>query len=286
MCESVDVQERSKAKVWRPLPSDLSDEEWELIEDLVPTYSGNGAIGRPAKWHKRVIVNAIMYITSTGCQWRGLPDSYPPWRTVYDYHKQWSNDGTWENIGDRLRERARVAEGRDPDPSGSAIDARSVQGASTVGASTRGFDAAKKVSGRKVFGLVDTMGFLVAVTVMAANVSDNVGGMATVDLTKDKRKRLKIIWHDGGFKKTFVQHCAKINITAENVPRTSKKGFEVLPHRWVVERTWAWLVNYRRLRIDYERDPIITTGFIWAAQTRILLRRLTPPPQKPTARTK
>ena len=181
------------AKVWRWLPEDLSDEEWDLIKDLVPVYSGNGAIGRPAKWPKRDVVNAILYVTATGCQWRSLPACYPNWKTVHHYHMQWSRDGTWEKIVDRLRKLVRVSEGRDPDLSGSAIDARSVQGASTVGAATRGFDAAKKISGRKTFALVDALGLLIAVVVAAANVSDNVGGVATVDFTEGKRKRLKKI---------------------------------------------------------------------------------------------
>ena len=134
-------------------------------------------------------------------------------------------------ITDRLREMVRVAQGRDPAPSGGAIDARSVQGASTVGAATRGFDAGKKISGRKVFGLTDTIGLLVAVVVVAANVSDNAGGIAVVEWAEGKRRRLKKIWHDDGFKKTFVEHCAKIGITAEEVKKITGDGFKPLLRR-------------------------------------------------------
>ena len=251
----------------------------------MPDYSGNGEIGRPPKWRKRDIVNAIFYVAATGCQWRALPECYPHWSTTHRYHVTWSRDGTWEKIVDRLRRIERMSEGREPDPSGSVVDARSTQGASTVGAATRGFDVAKKKSGRKTFGVVDTMGLLMSVIVVAANTSDNAGGIATVDLARSKSERLKKVWHDGGFKKTFAEHCSDVGITPEEVPKISSGAFEVLPRRWVVERTWAWLVNHRRLQIDYERDPAVTEGFVCAAHARMLLRRLTTPPDTPTTST-
>ena len=122
------------------------------------------------------------------------------------------------------------------------------------------------------------MGLLIAVIVVPANISDNAGGIATVDLALNKSWRLKKLWHDSGFKKTFARHCSNIGITPEEVPKISSGTFEVLPRRWVIERTWGWLVNHRRLQIDYERDPAVTEGFVWAAHARMLLRRLTTPP--------
>jgi len=263
---------------WRPIPADMSDEEWELIADLVPSFSGEGQIGRPVKWSKRQIVDAILYVAATGCQWRALPSHYPHWNTVHRYHVTWSRDGTWEQLCDRLRQLVREREGRDGDPSGGVVDARSVQGASTVTSPTRGFDAGKKVSGRKVFGLVDTLGLLLAVSVVAASVVDNIGGTGVVDDAALKSRRLSKLWVDGGFKKIFIDHCDDAHdIDVEVVNRIQGTGFQVLPRRWVVERTWAWLVNHRRLRIDYERDPEVTKGFVWAAHARLLLRRLTTP---------
>lgn len=259
------------------MPADVSDEEWELIADLVPTYSGPGQIGRPAKHAKRDIVNAILYVAATGCQWRALPDCYPNWNTVHRYHLRWSKDGTWEAIVDRLRALVRQAEGHEPDPSASIVDARSVQGSSTVTSATRGYDAGKKVSGRKTFGVVDTLGLLIAVVVVAANTSDNVGGIAAIDDAAPKSSLLTKVFCDAGFKRAFAAHCRTRRISAEVVNRISAHTFEVLPRRWVVERTWAWLVNHRRLRIDYERDPAVTEGFVWAAHARLLLRRLTEP---------
>jgi transposase len=265
------------ATTWRSTQGDLSDEEWELIADLIPTYSGDGRMGRPTKWDKRDIVNAIFYVTATGCQWRALPANYPHWNTVHRYHVRWSQKGVWEKVCARLRDQVRQREGREAEPSAGVIDARSVRGASTVTSSTRGYDAGKKISGRKTFGVVDTLGLLIAVVVVAASVSDNVGGIATVDRARNHTSRLKKIWCDGGFKKTFVSACGAHHISAEVVNKIAERRFEVLPRRWVVERTWSWLMNNRRLQVDYERNPVVTEGFIWAAHARLLLRRLTDP---------
>ena len=144
---STEQAKKSKPKPWRSLPADLSDEKWDLIADLVPTYSGGGRMGRPAKWSKRQVVDAILYVAATGCQWRALPPHHPHWNTVHRYHLTWSRDGTWDKIVDRLRALVRAQEGRDPDPSGWVIDARSVRGASTVGASTRGYGCCQESIG-------------------------------------------------------------------------------------------------------------------------------------------
>jgi transposase len=149
----------------------------------------------------------------------------------------------------------RERDGRDSEPSAGIVDPRSVRGASTVTSPTRGFDAAKKVSGCKTFGVVDALGLLVAAVVVAANVSDNADGCTCVDRARPKSGRLTKTWCDAGFKRAFARHCRRHWVKADVVSRTTAHRFEVLPRRWVVERTWAWLVNHRRLRIDYERDP-------------------------------
>jgi transposase len=253
----------------------LTDAEWARIADLVPTFTGKGKIGRPNIHDRRAIVNAILYVAATGCQWRALPNSYPNWSTVHSYHVRWSRDGTWEKIVDRLRELVRAQEGHDPDPSVGIIDARSVRGASTVCSPTRGFDAGKKISGRKCFGIVDTFGLLLAVVVVAASTSDNTGGMACFADALPKSSRWAKVFCDGGFKKVFKAGVGAHHISAEVVNKIHSGRFEVLPKRWIVERTWSWLMNNRRLQIDYERDPIVTEGFVWAAHARLLLRRLT-----------
>jgi len=232
-------------------------------------------MGRPLVHTRREVVDAIFYVAATGCQWRALPACYPNWNTVHRYHMTWSRDGTWEQICDRLRTLVREMEGHAPDPSATVIDARSVRGAATVTSPTRGYDAGKKISGRKAFGVVDTLGLLVAVVVVAASVSDNIGGIDTVEKARRKTGRLAKVFCDGGFKRSFVAHCAGAHISAEVISKIYQGRFEVLPRRWVIERTWSWLMNNRRLQIDYERSPAVTEGFVWAAHSRLLLRRLT-----------
>ena len=256
----------------------MTDEEWELIADLVEPASGGGRMGRPVKNDRRQIVNAIFYVAATGCQWRALPDRYPPWNTVHRYHLDWSRNGTWEGIAGRLAGLVRQAEGRYPDASAGIVDARSVRGAATVTSPTKGYDAGKKIKGRKTFGVVDTLGLLIAVVVVAASVSDNTGGIAVIDRAHPKSRRLRHVWCDAGFKTTFAQHCRRRRLDVTVVHKIHPAGFQVLPRRWVVERTWAWLTHHRRLQVDYERDPAVTEGFVWAAHSRLLLRRLTSEP--------
>lgn len=271
----MEISQPAKSQTWRTVGGDLSDIEWELIADLVAPYWSPGLMGRPIKHDRRDILNAIFYVTATGCQWRHLPATYPHWNTVHRYHVTWSRDGTWEKIADRLRELVRSSEGRDPEPSAGIVDARSVRGTCTVTSLTRGYDAGKKISGRKVFGLVDTIGLLLGVTVMVASTSDNVGGIAVFNVAKAKSERLKLLWVDSGFKNAFAAHCRACQVAVEVVRRIHPHTFVVLPRRWVVERTWSWTMANRRLQVDYERDPDVTKGFIWAAHSRLLLHRLT-----------
>jgi len=241
----------------------------------VQPWSGPGRLGRPATHDRRDVVNAIFYVVGTGCQWRALPDKYPPWSTVHGLHSTWSKDGTWERIVDRLRTLVREQDDREADPSAGIVDARSVRGASTVTRATRGYDAGKKISGRKTFGIVDTLGLLLGIVVVPANYSDNAGGMLAFDRAHPKSSRFSKLWCDAGFKTTFIAHCRRHHVSAEVVNRIHPHRFVALPRRWLVERTWSWLMNNRRLQVDYERDPIVAEGFIWAAHARHLLRRLT-----------
>jgi transposase len=266
------------AQTWRTTHGDMSDEEWELIADLVAPYWTPGSIGRPVKVDRRRVVDAIFYVTATGCQWRALPNNYPNWNTVHRYHLEWSRDGTWERIGQRLATKVREREDRSGEASAGIVDARSVRASSTVSKKTKGFDAGKKVNGRKTFGIVDTLGLLMAVVVVAASISDNVGGITVSDRARHRSTRFTKLWCDSGFKRTFIEHCRNHHVGVEVVHRIHPGQFKALPKRWIVERTWAWLMNNRRLQVDYERDPIVTEGFIWAAHSRYLMRRLTQSP--------
>ena len=253
---------------------------WALIGDLfeVPERAGP-RIGRPRKWTYRQVVEAILYVLVTGCQWRQLPERYPHWNTVHRYHVGWSKDGTWEAACARLVALERQRQGRDVDPTAAVVDARTVKGASTVCGLTRGYDAGKKTVGRKLFGVVDTLGLLLAVVVVAANVSDNLGGAVVIDAAAPKATRINKLFADAGFKNKFINHIRVAHgIETETIEVKNLHTFEVQPRRWVLERTFAWLTNSRRLRIDYERDPQVTEGFIYAAHTHMLLKRLTTTP--------
>jgi transposase len=266
------------AQTWRTTHGDMTDGEWALIADLVAPYWSSGKMGRPVTVERRRVVDAIFYVAATGCQWRALPEPYPNWNTVHRYHLRWSRDGTWEAIAGRLAAAVRRAEGRDPEPSAGVVDARSVRGAATVTGVSRGYDAGKKISGRKTFGIVDTLGLLLAVTVVSASTSDNAGGVVVANGARARSQRFRKLWCDAGFKRSFIDHCRRHHVAVEVVAKIHPNRFEVLPQRWIVERTWSWLMNHRRLQVDYERDPIVTEGFIWAAHSRLLLRRLTLPP--------
>lgn len=255
----------------------MSDDEWVLIADLFDPPRRVGDVGRPRKVDRRAVVDAIFYVAATGCQWRSLPVCYPNWNTVHRKHLEWSRNGTWERVAQRLVAHVRANEGRDAEPSGGIVDARSVRAAAVVSNDSKGFDAGKKVKGRKTFGVVDTLGLLIAVVVVAADVSDNVGGIDVADRARNRSGRLAKLWCDAGFKRTFVEHCRNRRLAVEVVNKIHRSSFEVLPRRWVVERTWAWLMNHRRLQVDYERDPIVHEAFVWAAHSRMLLRRLTDP---------
>ena len=268
----------ASAQTWRTTHGDMTDEEWELIVDLVAPYWTPGSMGRPVKVNRRRVVDAIFYVVATGCQWRALPDSYPNWNTVHRYHLAWSRDGTWERVAERLATAVREKEGRDAEPSAGIVDARSVRASSVVPKQTKGFDAGKKINGRKTFGIVDTLGLLMAVTVVAASISDNVGGIAVAERARERSGHFAKLWCDAGFKRHFIEHCRHHHVGVEVVNKIHPNRFEALPKRWIVERTWSWPMNSRRLQVDYERDPIVTEGFIWAAHSRYLLRRITQSP--------
>ena len=260
----------------RPYPSDLTDAQWALIEPMVPVKPG----GRPAKHSRRRIVEAILYVNRTGCAWRSLPHDFPPWESVYGYFKRWNADGTTDRIHDALRDAVRDAAGRDPMASAGIVDAQSVKGADTVGRSTRGFDAGKKVNGRKRHVVVDTIGLLVVVLVTAASLQDRDGGRLVLERARMKMPSIALVWADGGYAGRCVQfarHWLRITLAIVKKPE-GQRTFEVLPRRWVVERTLSWLVRCRRLDRDYERLPEHAEAMVKWAMIGLMTRRLVPTP--------
>jgi transposase len=256
--------------------SDLTDGQWALIEPMVPVKPG----GRPAVHSRRRIVEAILYLNRTGCAWRQLPHDFPPWDTVYWYFRRWNADGTTDRIHDALRAATRDAAGRDPMASAGIVDAQSVKGADTVGAPTRGYDAGKKVNGRKRHVVVDTLGLLVVVLVTAASVQDRDGGRLVLDQARIAMPSIALVWADGGYAGRCVQFARRfLRITLQIVKRPDgQHTFEVLPRRWVVERTLSWLVRCRRLDHDYERLTEHAEAMVKWSMIGLMARRLAPTP--------
>ena len=252
-------------------PSDTSDEQWALVEPLLPAVKTGG---RPEKHPRRAIVDAILYVVRTGCAWRQLPADFPPWQTVYWYFNQWEQAKVTEKILPVVRGQLRVQEGRDPEPSAGLIDSQSVKGADTVGRESRGYDAGKKVNGRKRFIVTDTLGLLLTVVVCTAGVQDRDGAKPVL-LDTRLRTRVRFVFADGGFAGRLLDWAQTILATTLHIVRkpAGQQGFAVIPRRWAVERTFAWLTAHRRLARDYERDPAVSEAMIrWAAINTITRR--------------
>jgi transposase len=257
----------------------LSDAEWAIIAPLLP---GPAHRGRPLVHTRRVIVNAILYVNRTGCAWRYLPKDLPPWRTVYGYFAAWRDNGILQRLHDRLRDRARAAAGRDPRPTAAVIDSQSVKAADTVPRASRGWDNAKKVNGRKRHIAVDATGLLLAVVVTAASVQDRDGARPLLWNLARCCTRIRLIWADAGYTGTRLATWASgLKITLEIVRKRDAHAFEVLPRRWVVERTLAWITAHRRCARDYERLPESHEAMVLWAMIALMAQRLAAPAPQP-----
>lgn len=252
--------------------TDLTDTQWEFLQPMLPKPKKFGR--RPTD--RRQVINAILYILKGGIPWRLLPQNFPRWQTVYHVFRAWSRDCTWAALHDALRVCVRAAAGRDGQPSAAILDSQSVKSDGHGG--PVGYDAAKKIKGRKRHLLVDTLGLVLGVVVTAADCPERDGAQRVLQRVGGWFKRLRKLWVDGGYTgQPFAQWvCAQWpKLQVQVVKRwEATSGFAVLPRRWIVERTFGWLMRHRRLVRDYERTEASAESWIHLAMIRIQLRRL------------
>ncbi|HEV7373393.1 MAG TPA: IS5 family transposase, partial [Pyrinomonadaceae bacterium] len=233
-------------------------------------------VGRKREVDLREVMNAILYLLRSGCAWRYLPHDFPQWTTVYYYFSRWCDMDWFVKLNSELCSEVRRAQARDPDPSAAIIDSQSVKSTEQGGA--KGYDAGKKVNGRKRHILVDTIGLLLIVKVLADNIQDRDAAKVLLGEIKERMPRFHLIWADGGYRGKIIKWVATTCLWLMQVVKRNDdvKGFKVLPRRWVVERTFAWLSRNRRLSKDYERLCETSEAWIYTAMIHLMLKRLRP----------
>lgn len=271
-------------------PSDLTDAQWEILAPFIPEVSEDATVPTISR---REIVNGILYVLRSGCPWRLMPHDLPAWGTVYYYFRTWRIAGIWDTAMEALRRQMRQKQGRDQEPSAAVIDSQSIK-TSAVRGSEKGYDAGKKIWGRKRHALVDTQGNLMEVKVTAASDSDLSGAKKLLEPLKGLFPKVSLVWGDSHYGGQLVQWAkGHLGWDIQTVRRLGtardrklidpkptrhefKGGFAVLPKRWVVERTFAWITRWRRLTRDHEGLPQTSEAFIKISASRRMLSSLAP----------
>jgi transposase len=262
----------------RPYRTDLSDVRWALIEPTLSAWrAGRVGLGiSPIQHDLREIVNAILYVNRTGIPWEYLPHDFPPYKTVHGYFALWEKEGITEVIHDALRGKVRKAAGRSPEPTAAILDAQTVKTSSNVPEHSQGIDAGKKIKGRKRHVATDVLGLLLIVLVTAASVQDTTGGRVVVQRMAVQHPGVKTAWVDSGYKQSVIDQGAQHGIEVQVVTKDpQQRGFKPQRKRWVIERTFGWLMLHRRLVRDYETNPQRSRAMIHWAMIDNMSRRLT-----------
>jgi putative transposase len=247
-------------------PTNVSDSQWQIIAKNLDTE-------RSRKYELREVVNAILYVVKTGCQWRMLPGDFAPWKLVYYYFSTWKKRGLFEIIHESLVEKVRLVNGKNEEPTAGIIDTQSVKN-TLVSCEDKGFDAGKKIKGIKRHIIVDTLGLVLAVVIQSASVQDRDGAVSVITKMTEDWRKVKKIFADGGYRGKLIDIVKmKFKIGLEIIKRNELPGFKILPKRWIVERTFAWIDTNRRTSKNYERLNNTSVAIVHLSAIRIMLKR-------------